>query len=212
MNSKSHWQNIYTQKDSTQLSWFQEHAEMSLHVIKKNVHDKNAQLIDIGAGASTLVDDLLQSGYRNIDVLDISSEALQISQQRIETLQTDAKINWIQSNILEADFPHHHYDMWHDRAVFHFLTRQQDRQQYIQKLMHALKPNGKVIISTFGPDGPLECSGLPIVRYSHNSLHNEFGLAFELLEHGEEEHQTPSGSIQKFIYCYCKLNNNDKKH
>ncbi|MEE9325909.1 MAG: class I SAM-dependent methyltransferase [Cocleimonas sp.] len=210
MNSKTHWQDIYTQKDSKQLSWFQEHAKMSLQVIKKNVQNKNAQIIDIGAGASTLVDDLLQSGYRNIDVLDISSEALQISQRRIKTLQIDAKINWIQTNILEADFPQHHYDTWHDRAVFHFLTKQQEREQYIQKLMHTLKPGGKVIISTFGPDGPLECSGLPIVRYSHDSLHNEFGLAFELLEHGEEEHQTPSGSIQKFIYCYCKLNN--KKH
>lgn len=210
MDSKSHWQNIYTDKNSNQLSWFQEHAEMSLHIFKKNVHNRNTQIIDIGAGTSTLLDDLLQSGYSKIDVLDISAEALQISQQRIKSLQTNAKINWIQANILETNLPHHHYDIWHDRAVFHFLTKQQDREHYIQKLMYALKPGGKVIISTFGPDGPLECSGLPIVRYSHDSLHNEFGLRFELLEHGEDEHQTPSGSIQKFIYCYCKLNN--KKH
>jgi len=208
MDRKTHWKEIYEKKDSTKVSWFQKHAETSLRMITANENNKDAQIIDVGAGASTLLDDLLKAGYINIDVLDLSSKALQISQQRVKPIQADADVNWLQANILEADLPNHHYDIWHDRAVFHFLTKQQDRDQYVKQLMYALKPGGKVIISTFGPDGPLMCSGLPIVRYNHDSLHNEFGSAFELLEHGEEEHQTPGGSIQKFVYCYCKLHNN----
>jgi len=203
MNSKSHWKDIYQTKDSKRVSWFQEHAETSLKLIQQYVSDKQAHIIDIGAGASTLVDDLLEQGYNNINVLDISEGALAIAQKRLGHNQQH--VNWLSANILEASLPQHQYDLWHDRAVFHFLTNEKDRQKYVQQVMKALKPNGKVIISTFGPDGPLKCSGLPIVRYDHDSLHDEFGSAFALLEHGKEDHKTPDGSIQKFIYCYCRL-------
>ena len=203
MNRQQHWQSIYTKKDITQVSWFQEHAETSLGIIKKHEPDTDARIIDIGAGASPLVDDLLDAGYHNIEVLDISAQALAIARQRLGAKKEE--IVWRTADVLQADLPEKSYDVWHDRAVFHFLTRDEDRQRYVKQIFHALKPGGKVIISTFGPDGPLKCSGLPIVRYDHNSLHKQFGEAFHLIEHGEEDHLTPDGSVQPFVYCFCKL-------
>ena len=203
MKPESHWKDIYTNKDSKRVSWFQKHADTSLRIIEQYESDKNAHIIDVGAGASTLVDDLIKSAYKNIDVLDISQEALNIAKARLGN-KAD-KVNWYCGNILEIDLPQHQYDVWHDRAVFHFLTDSSDRKKYVEQVFKSLKPNGKVIISTFGPDGPLMCSGLPIVRYDHDSLHNEFGKAFTLLEHGQEDHLTPDGSIQQFVYCYCRF-------
>jgi len=203
MRPESHWKDIYTKKDPKRVSWFQEHAETSLRIIQQQVIGKEAHIIDVGAGASTLVDDLLGAGYEKIDVLDISDEALSIAKQRLAAKAEH--VNWISANILDADLPHHQYNLWHDRAVFHFLTDENDRKVYVDQVFKALKPGGKVIISTFGPDGPLMCSGLPIVRYDHKSLHSEFGAAFELIEHGHEDHLTPDGSVQKFVYCYCRL-------
>jgi len=206
MKPKNHWKAIYAKKDPRLVSWFQEHAETSLRLIQEYAKNKNAHIIDVGAGASILVDDLLGAGYKNIDVLDISEDALSVVKQR---LASKAKaINWISANILDADLSRHQYDLWHDRAVFHFLTDEEDRKTYVDQVLKALKPGGQVIISTFGVDGPLMCSGLPIVRYDHKSLHNEFGHAFELLEHGQEDHLTPDGSVQKFVYCLCHLQKN----
>ena len=203
MRPESHWQAIYTQKDPKQVSWFQEHAETSLRIIQVHEPNKAAHIIDVGAGASTLVDDLLAAGYVHLDVLDISQEALQVAQKRLQ--ENADKVTWRVDNILTAALPAHQYDVWHDRAVFHFLTDEAERKAYVKQVLHALKPGGKVIISTFGPDGPLMCSGLPIVRYDHQRLHSEFGQTFELLGHTEEDHLTPEGSVQKFIYCYCRL-------
>ncbi|MEE9310761.1 MAG: class I SAM-dependent methyltransferase, partial [Cocleimonas sp.] len=193
MDNHEHWKSIYTTKDSNEVSWFQEHADTSLRLIQQNERDKNAHIIDIGAGASPLVDDLLLDGYNNISVLDISSEALNIAQDRLG--EDQHKITWYSADILKAELPEQHYDVWHDRAVFHFLTNEADRACYVEQVCHALKPNGKVIISTFGPDVPLKCSGLPIVRYDHDSLHGEFGAGFKLIEHGQEDHLTPDGSV-----------------
>jgi len=206
MNSHEHWKTIYTEKDSKKVSWFQEHADTSLRIIQQNENDKNARIIDIGAGASPLVDQLLLAGYNKLEVLDISAEALAITQARLGDDQDN--IVWHNANILEAELPSNHYNVWHDRAVFHFLINEEDRMRYVEQVCHALKPNGKVIISTFGPDGPLKCSGLPIIRYDHDSLHGEFGASFKLIEHGQEDHLTPDGSVQKFIYCFCKMENN----
>ncbi len=206
MDNHEHWKSIYTSKDSNKVSWFQEHADTSLRLIQQNESDKNAHIIDIGAGASPLVDDLLIANYTNIEVLDISSEALAIAQKRLGDEQQ--KVTWHSADILQADLPEKHYDVWHDRAVFHFLTNKDDRARYVEQVCYALKPGGKVIISTFGPDGPLKCSGLPIVRYNHDSLHGEFGAMFKLIEHGQEDHLTPDGSVQKFVYCFCKMESN----
>jgi len=206
MDNHTHWQSIYNEKDVTQVSWFQEHADTSLRIIQQYENNKNATIIDIGAGASPLVDDLLEAGYAKIEVLDISSQALAIAQKRLGDKQQ--KVTWRSVDILKAKLPAQSYDVWHDRAVFHFLTNEADRTRYVEQVCHALKPNGKIIISTFGPDGPLKCSGLPIVRYDHDSLHSEFGSGFKLIEHGQEDHLTPDGSVQKFIYCFCKMESN----
>ena len=206
MDKHTHWQSIYNEKDVTQVSWFQEHADTSLRIIQQYENNKNATIIDIGAGASPLVDELLDAGYANIEVLDISSEALAIAQKRLTDKQQ--KVTWHTADILKAKLPAQSYDVWHDRAVFHFLTDEDDRARYVEQVCHALKPNGKVIISTFGPDGPLKCSGLPVVCYDHDSLHDEFGAEFKLIEHGQEDHLTPDGSVQKFVYCFCKMESN----
>lgn len=205
MNKSEHWNKVYKTKKATQVSWFQEHAETSLKLIKKYVKNKDAHIIDIGAGASTLVDDLIAENYTNIDLLDISEEALSATKNRNNTYSHDSKLGWHYGDVLDYQLAFQHYDIWHDRAVFHFLTDPADQQKYILQVLHALKPGGTVIISTFGPQGPLKCSGLPIVRYDHQTLHKTFGQAFELLEHGEDDHLTPAGAIQKFIYCCCRL-------
>lgn len=208
MDRKKHWESIYQNKKADEVSWFQVHSSTSLAVIRQHIQNKDAKIIDVGAGASVLVDDLIAAGFKNIDLLDISQSSLSVTKERLKYKHLEDTVNYLVGDILNIDLPDKHYDVWHDRAVFHFLTKAEQQQRYIQQCFKALKPNGKVIISTFGPEGPLQCSGLPIVRYNHNALHQTFGPAFQLIEHGEEDHITPSGSTQKFIYCFCKLENN----
>jgi len=202
MQSKSHWENIYQIKDATQVSWFQQHAELSFLFIEQTRVDKAGQIVDVGGGASTLVDDLLANGYENITVLDISAAALQVAQQRLGRLAS--KVTWLEANITQVELPYSFYDVWHDRAVFHFLTSAEDRAQYVKSVQHSVKTGGHVIVATFGLEGPLSCSGLEVVRYSPDSLHDEFGNDFELVNTSNELHQTPFGKEQAFIYCYCR--------
>jgi 2-polyprenyl-3-methyl-5-hydroxy-6-metoxy-1,4-benzoquinol methylase len=202
MNTKTHWENIHQTKTSTQVSWYQEHSRLSMQYISQTGVDKTDQIIDIGGGISTLVDDLLAGGYQHIHVLDISAAALQTSQQRLGSRAK--KVNWIVADITQTQLPYQLYDVWHDRAVFHFLTNPQDRQRYVHAVKDAVKPGGHVIVATFASDGPERCSGLEVARYDPESLHSEFGTDFELLDSTREEHQTPFGTEQKFIYCYCR--------
>jgi 2-polyprenyl-3-methyl-5-hydroxy-6-metoxy-1,4-benzoquinol methylase len=202
MQSQKHWENIYTTKDATQLSWFQQHPELSFQFIEHTGIGKAGQIIDVGGGASTLVDDLLANEYENVTVLDISATALEVAQQRLGQLAS--KVNWREANITQAELPYSFYDIWHDRAVFHFLTNPEDRVRYVKAVQHSVKTGGHVVVATFGLDGPLRCSGLEVVRYSADSLHEEFGDDFELVESTNELHQTPFGTEQKFIYCYCR--------
>jgi ubiquinone/menaquinone biosynthesis C-methylase UbiE len=202
MQSKSHWENIYATKDVTQVSWFQQHPELSLKFIEQTGVDKAGQIIDVGGGASTLVDDLLTHGYENVTVLDISQTALQVAQQRLGRLAS--KVTWLEASIIEAELPESFYDVWHDRAVFHFLTRAEDRARYVEAVRRSVKTGGHVIVATFGLEGPLRCSGLDIVKYSPDSLHDEFGNDFELIDTTTELHHTPFGTEQKFVYCYCR--------
>ena len=201
-DSKSHWDNIYKTKASTQVSWYQEHLQISLRLIEQTGIEKTARIIDIGGGASTLVDDLLERGFKQITVIDISSAAIDAARKRPGSLADD--VTWIEADITKVALPHHYYDLWHDRAVFHFLTSAEERQRYVETVKQSLKPRGHVIISTFAPDGPPKCSGLDVVRYSPKSLHDEFGNEFELIESASEAHLTPSGTKQKFIYCYLR--------
>lgn len=202
MQPKEHWDNVYSTKSTDDVSWFQEHAEQSLRLIRGTGIPLTASIIDVGGGASTLVDDLLRNGYSSLTVLDLSAAALAAAQSRLRA-QSSA-VRWIEANIIDASLPIHAYDVWHDRAVFHFLTSPQDRHAYVETVLRAVKPGGHVIIATFAEDGPTQCSGLPVMRYSANELHAEFGAPFILLSHEKEEHLTPFGTIQKFVYCYCR--------
>lgn len=175
---------------------------MSLQFIRDTGVPQDAHILDVGAGASVLVDDLLDAGYRNLSVLDISAAALRVAQARLG--QAASRVHWIEADITQLELPEASIDVWHDRAVFHFLTSPLDRQRYVQTVQHAVKPGGHVIIATFAEDGPLKCSGLDIVRYRPDTLHQEFGSSFELVKSANEQHRTPSGADQSFVYCYCR--------
>ena len=203
MNKKPHWEHIYESRAPTQVSWYQEHARFSLEYIRKTGIQKTDAIIDVGGGASRLVDDLVADGYRQISVLDISAAALQLARKRLGTYA--AAVTWMEADITQADLPAQAYDLWHDRAVFHFLTQAIDRQRYIETVRQAVRVGGHIILATFAPDGPERCSGLDVVRYSPESLHHEFGADFEMVDSTRETHHTPFGTEQTFIYCYCRL-------
>jgi ubiquinone/menaquinone biosynthesis C-methylase UbiE len=202
MNTKTHWEHIYESKAPTRVSWYQEHAQLSLQLIQNTRVQKTAQIIDIGGGASTLVNDLIVAGFQHVSVLDVSATALQLARQRLG--QRAGDVNWIEADITQADLPAQSYDLWHDRAVFHFLTQAEDRQRYVQAVRRSVKQGGHVIVATFASDGPERCSGLDVVRYNPESLHNEFGQGFEVVQSTYETHHTPFATEQKFIYCYCR--------
>ena len=198
MNEKNHWESVYTTKKSNEVSWFQPHATASLELVKKLECNVDARIIDVGGGASMLVDDLLSVGYSNLTVLDISPSALEIAKDRL-----GGKSKYV----TKLDVPKHSIDLWHDRAVFHFLNDQSQRESYVKIVLNAVKPGGHVIVSTFSLDGPEKCSGLPVQRYDVKSLHGQFGEPFVLLGHEYESHKTPFGSQQNFVYCYCRVAN-----
>jgi 2-polyprenyl-3-methyl-5-hydroxy-6-metoxy-1,4-benzoquinol methylase len=202
MESKEHWETVYSSKAPTEVSWFQEHAELSLKLIRSAAIPTSASIIDVGGGASTLVDDLLTHAFTRVTVLDLSGVALATAKARLGARASS--VQWVEANVLEADLPSHAYDVWHDRAVFHFLTAPADRQAYVRKVLHAVRPGGLVIVATFAEDGPTKCSGLPVMRYSASELHAEFGKPFQLIGHERESHHTPVGSEQKFVYCLCR--------
>ena len=174
MQPKEHWEQVYASRPTDGVSWYQEHAEQSLHLIRATRVTSDASIIDIGGGASTLVDDLLVQGYLSVTVLDLSSAALAAAKSRLgERAQA---VCWMEANITKVTLPLHAYDVWHDRAVFHFLTTEAERRAYIAAVLHAVKPGGHVIVATFAEDGPTQCSGLPVMRYSPAQLHAEFGV------------------------------------
>jgi ubiquinone/menaquinone biosynthesis C-methylase UbiE len=196
-----HWETVYQDKEADAVSWFQPHAASSLRLIENAAPDRNAAIIDVGGGASVLVDDLLDAGYANLTVLDLAESALAASRARLGARA--AAVNWIAADITEAVLPEAAYDVWHDRAVFHFLTKDTDRARYVAQVLRAVKPGGHVIVAAFGPGGPLQCSGLDVARYTPDALHAEFGAPFRLLRHQTEIHYTPAGKEQEFVYCYC---------
>ena len=199
---KSHWETIYETKTTDSVSWYAEHLESSLRLILDTGIRKEEAIIDIGGGSSTLVDDLLALGFKDISVLDISDKALSNSRARLG--DRASKINWIEADITSVNLPEDNYVVWHDRAVFHFLTDAEDRHRYIELAKRSIKVGGHVIVASFALDGPEKCSGLNVVRYSPETMHDEFGGSFELVDHHDELHHTPFGTTQKFVYCYCR--------
>lgn len=202
MPSKQHWENVYAANAADRVSWYQPHADLSMRLIRAARVPPDGEIIDVGGGASTLVDDLLDAGYRAITVLDLSGVALDRARARLGSRA--GAVRWIEGDITRADLAPHRYDLWHDRAVFHFLTDPADRASYRAQVLRAVKPGGHVVMATFSEDGPPECSGLPVMRYSPGVLHGEFGADFELVEHHREDHRTPSGAHQAFVYCRCR--------
>ncbi len=202
MNRAQHWDTVYQNKAVDQVSWFQPHAKTSLTLIEALCPERAARIIDVGAGASVLVDDLLDAGYQHLTVLDIAASALEVSKARLG--ERAATVDWRVGDVTTVALPEASFDVWHDRAVFHFLTDAADRRRYVDQVRRAVRPGGHVIVATFGPDGPLQCSNLDVCRYAPDGLHGEFGAVFELLGHHAEVHRTPAGRDQAFVYCYCR--------
>jgi 2-polyprenyl-3-methyl-5-hydroxy-6-metoxy-1,4-benzoquinol methylase len=200
---KTHWEKVYRGKAPNAVSWYRPHLETSLTLIERTAAGLRSPIIDVGGGESTLADDLLSHGYQNVTVLDISETAINVCKKRMEA-RAD-RIHWLVADVTLAELPPCAYDVWHDRAVFHFLTGMEQRVAYVRNVARSVIPGGHVIVSTFGPDGPTKCSGLDVIRYDADSLHDQFGTRFHLVGSSEELHQTPSGTTQQFLYCYCRV-------
>jgi SAM-dependent methyltransferase len=203
MDAKTHWENVYGIKAPDGVSWYAPHLEQSLAYIQRTGLKTAASIIDVGGGEATLVDDLLDSGYDDVSVLDVSSKALEVCKARLG--ERASQVRWMTEDVLKAVLPARRYDVWHDRAVFHFLTNRRDREAYVRQVLNALRPGGFAIVGTFGPQGPTACSGLPVARYGADELHEEFGGRFTLVESSEHVHMTPWGAPQQFVYCFCRL-------
>jgi len=206
INRKKHWENIYQAKKPTEVSWYQTDPVISLALIASTGIDHASRIIDIGGGASVLADKLLDKGFKNLTVLDISLQALRCAQERLG--KRAENVNWIATDIRQAELPSI-YDLWHDRAVFHFLTSQEDRKKYIQTMEKAVRPGGHVIIATFALEGPAKCSGLDVERYDPGKLQKELGKVFVLVKSVDEVHITPGQLKQKFVYCHFKKQDNE---
>jgi SAM-dependent methyltransferase len=203
MNKEQHWDRIYRTKAASEVSWYQPEARLSLALIRRVAPELDAPIVDVGGGASTLVDGLLRGGYRDVTVMDLAPAALTRAQERLDERASQAR--WIVADALEAPLPPASCAVWHDRAVFHFLTGARDRARYVAQVRRVVRPGGHVIVAGFGPEGPSRCSGLEVVRYDPHGLHAEFGSAFRLLDSTREDHRTPAGTVQPFVYCLCRV-------
>lgn len=203
MSTASHWETIYASKDFNEVSWFQSYPAQSIDLIHRSGIPKKASIIDIGGGASSLVEELLKEGFESISVLDISSNALTKTKRRLG--EKSKQVRWIIADILTVDLPLQCFDLWHDRAVMHFLTNINDRQAYRSKVLASLKPGGFIAILAFAEDGPDRCSGLPVQRFSIDALKDEFGKNFCLVAGEKHSHFTPNGMEQRFVSCLFQL-------
>lgn len=194
---KSHWENIYQTRDTEAVSWFQPTPALSLKLIKQCNLSPEHTILDLGGGASTLVDHLLQAGYHSITVLDIAQAALDIAKKRLGSAAT--QVEWLVADATAFTLSHP-VQLWHDRAVFHFLTQARDRDAYIRNLKKTLTPEGTLILAAFSPEGPKKCSDLDIVQYDAQHITIELGPLFKLKHVEQEAHTTPSGAVQQFNY------------
>jgi 2-polyprenyl-3-methyl-5-hydroxy-6-metoxy-1,4-benzoquinol methylase len=198
---KAHWEHIYQTKQLKEVSWFQANPIQSLTMIQKNIENLEMKIIDIGGGDSLLVDHLLELGFKNVSVLDISEEAINRAKSRLGVLAD--QVNWIISDVVDFK-PEIQLDVWHDRAAFHFLTDNGDIMRYANLVEQAISPGGSLIIGTFSLNGPEKCSGIPIRQYSEEGLANVFVNGFNITDCQILDHITPSGNIQNFIFCSFK--------
>lgn len=198
------WENVYRSKNFDAVSWYAPHLGESLRLIEQLCPDKTAAIVDVGGGESTLVDDLLHRHYLDLSVLDISAAAIDFTKRRLGVKAQ--QVNWHVGDITRYTFGDKKFDLWHDRAVFHFLNDPAARQAYVDLVRSSVKPGGYVLMATFGPNGPLQCSGLDVVRYNDEKLHHEFGEGFQLMGSELNDHHTPFGTDQQFLYCWCRVN------
>ena len=203
MKSREHWERVHRHIAPAELSWFQREPTGSLDLIRRVAPDLDAPIIDVGGGASTLVDVLLDSGYSDLTVLDVSIGALRLARERLG--ERAASVRWIAGDVRAIPIVSGTYAVWHDRAVFHFLTDPHDRVAYVDSVRAVVRPGGRVIVASFALDGPTRCSGLPVVRYSCESMYHELGATFRLLDDVREVHHTPKGATQPFVYCLWRL-------
>jgi 2-polyprenyl-3-methyl-5-hydroxy-6-metoxy-1,4-benzoquinol methylase len=196
-NRGTHWENVYRTKGEREVSWFQETPAISLELIRSAGAARHSAVVDVGGGASRLVDALVEQGYEAVTVLDLSESALAAAKARLG--QAAAQVTWIVADVVEWK-PLRRYELWHDRAAFHFLTEEADRSAYVACLREALAPGGHAIIATFALDGPERCSGLPVVRYDAASVGRVLGNTFKLVESRRHDHQTPMGGTQHFQF------------
>lgn len=199
---KQHWEKIYNTKTADKLSWTQERPFPSIDWILEVAPERTSAVIDVGGGTSSLIDHLLDAGYLRPAVLDISKAALDQAMDHLGEKAT--LVDWIEGDVT-AFTPSRRFSVWHDRAVFHFLTKRPDRELYIGSLKKSLTPGARVIIATFSPRGPDQCSGLSVMRFDEKSLSEELGHEFKLIRSEEFTHQTPWGTNQAFIYCMYQL-------
>jgi len=200
MTQREHWGKVYLTNHPDKLGWYKPHLETSLKWIKELDLSEDSNIIDVGGGASTLVDDLLNEVYGSITVVDLSKKALALAKERLG--ERAKLVTWLEEDITSVPLAARHYDLWHDRAVFHFLTAPEQRQQYRINLLKALRPGGHLIIAAFAPEAPPKCSGLPVERYSADKLESTLGAKFELKRHKKELHITPGGVEQMYLYCH----------
>lgn len=195
-----HWQSVYRRKAAKELSWYSPHLEASLEMIEAMGVDRTARILDVGGGASTLVDDLLAAGFVAITVLDVSGEALAVARLRLGTAA--GSVCWVEGDICDVELPAASIDIWHDRATLHFLTDENERRRYVRRLRRTLAPGGHAVLATFAPDGPRECSNLPVHRYDETALQELLGDGFLLRRTRTVSHRTPSNNEQRFTYCW----------
>ena len=197
MDRKQHWEKIHATKPGETVSWYRPHLERSLSIIEQVAPDRSASIIDVGGGQSSLAGDLFERGYRNLTVLDVSSAAIAKARELLG--KTAAKIRWIDSDIMNAALERNSYEVWHDRAVFHFLIEKRDCDAYVRKMLCCLKSGGHAVISTFALDGPSQCSGLNVARYDAKLLDEMLGPELKRVESFYDLHRTPSGAPQNFL-------------
>lgn len=195
---QAHWEDVYRRKDAHSVSWYRPHLEVSLHLLRETGLNPRSRLVDVGGGASTLVDDLLNLGLGDVTVLDFSVEALNVAKKRLGDRANS--VHWLSGDLLAADFPEGRFDFWHDRAVLHFLTSEDDTRRYAEQAAHAVVPGGYAVIGGFAPDGPERCSGLPVARRSAIDVATLLAPDFELLTDRSELHRTPGEANQLFAY------------
>jgi ubiquinone/menaquinone biosynthesis C-methylase UbiE len=194
---REHWDKVYSERREDEVSWFQALPGTSLELIGRTRVPPNAKIVEVGGGASRLVDALLDAGYQDIVVVDLAAAALAKAKARLAN--SASRVKWVTSDVTRWK-PEARFDVWHDRAVFHFMVGAEDRKAYREAMLRGVKPGGHVIIGTFASDGPERCSGLPVQRYEPDTLAAELGPDLELVESVREEHVTPGGNVQRFQF------------